>query len=38
MNMDVDICDVLPLIRVPTLVMYRTELEVLDVRTGRYLA
>lgn len=38
MNLDVDICDVLPLIRVPTLVMHRTEIEVLDVRSGRYLA
>src|SRR5207302_5779095 len=38
MNLDVDICDVLPLIRVPTLVMQRTEIEVLDRRNGRYLA
>jgi class 3 adenylate cyclase len=39
MNLDVDICDVLPLIRVPTLVMYRTEMDVrLDTRSGRYLA
>ncbi len=38
MNLDLDICDVLPLIRVPTLVMYRTELEVIDIRSGRYLA
>jgi class 3 adenylate cyclase len=38
MNLDVDICDVLPLIRVPTLVMYRTGIERLDIRTGRYLA
>ena len=38
MNLDVDITGVLPLIRVPTLVMYRAEIEVLDVRTGRYLA
>ena len=38
MNLDVDITGVLPLIRVPKLVMYRAEIEVLDVRTGRYLA
>jgi len=38
MNLDVDICDVLPLIRVPTLVIQRTEIEVLDRRNGRYLA
>jgi class 3 adenylate cyclase/pimeloyl-ACP methyl ester carboxylesterase len=38
MNLDVDITGVLPLIRVPTLVMYRAEIEVLDVSTGRYLA
>jgi class 3 adenylate cyclase len=38
MNLDVDITGVLPLIRVPTLVMYRAEIQVLDVRTGRYLA
>jgi len=38
MNLDVDIRDVLPLIRVPTLVMQRTEIEVLDSRNGRYLA
>jgi class 3 adenylate cyclase len=38
MNLDVDVRDVLPLIRVPTLVMYRTELDVLDPRNARYLA
>jgi class 3 adenylate cyclase len=38
MNLDVDIRDVLPLIRVPTLVIYRTDIEFLDVRSGRYLA
>jgi len=38
MNLDVDIRDVLPLIRVPTLVMQRTEIEPLDIRNGRYLA
>jgi class 3 adenylate cyclase len=38
MNLDVDICDVLPLIRVRTLVMHRTELEFVDIRSGRYLA
>jgi len=38
MNLDVDICDVLPLIRVPTLVMQRADLERMDIRNGRYLA
>ena len=36
-NLDVDIRDVLPLIRVPTLVVQRTEHEHIDVREGRYL-
>jgi class 3 adenylate cyclase len=39
MNLDVDVCGVLPLIRVPTLVLHRAELAAtLDIRTGRYLA
>ena len=38
MNRDLDICDVLPLIRVPTLVMSRTEVVRPNIRTGRYLA
>jgi|SRR5579859_1998113 len=38
MNVDVDIRGVLPLIRVPTLVMSRTELASLDIRNARYLA
>src|SRR6266566_8190251 len=38
MNLDVDICDVLPLIRVPTLVMHRTQMDFLDIQSGRYLA
>jgi class 3 adenylate cyclase len=38
MNLDVDVCDVLPLIRVPTLVMHRTNIEFSDIRNGRYLA
>jgi class 3 adenylate cyclase len=37
-NLDVDVCDVLPLLRVPTLVLQRTQVEVVDVRNGRYLA
>jgi class 3 adenylate cyclase len=37
-NLDVDVCDVLPLIRVPTLVLHRTEIEFMDIRNGRYLA
>jgi len=38
MNLDVDICDLLPLIRVPTLVMQRADHELMDIRNGRYLA
>jgi class 3 adenylate cyclase/pimeloyl-ACP methyl ester carboxylesterase len=38
MNRDLDVCDVLPLIRVPTLVMSRTQVERADIRTSRYLA
>jgi class 3 adenylate cyclase len=38
MNVDLDVCDVLPLIRVPTLVVQRTHTERNNVRTGRYLA
>jgi class 3 adenylate cyclase len=38
MNMDVDVCDVLPLIRVPTMVIHRKEECAWDVRSGRYLA
>ena len=37
MNLDVDVCAVLPSIRVPTLILHRTEIPV-DVRNGRYLA
>ena len=37
-NADLDVCDVLPLIRVPTLVMSRTHVERADIRTARYLA
>jgi class 3 adenylate cyclase len=38
MNLDVDICDILPSIRVPTLVLHRSNLSNWDVRGGRYLA
>jgi class 3 adenylate cyclase len=38
MNMDVDVCDVLPLIRVPTMVMQRSEGPGWGVQSGRYLA
>jgi class 3 adenylate cyclase len=38
MNRDLDVCDVLPLIRVPTLVMSRMEVKRPDIRTTRYLA
>ena len=38
MNIDVDVCDLLPSIRVPTLVMHRTDGGGWDIRSGRYLA
>jgi class 3 adenylate cyclase len=38
MNLDVDVCSVLPSIRVPTLILHRTEVARLDVRGARYLA
>ena len=38
MNIEVDVCDVLPLIRVPALVMHREEGGGWDIRSGRYLA
>jgi class 3 adenylate cyclase len=38
MNLDVDVSGVLPSVRVPTLVMQRTEVPGMDVRSGRYLA
>jgi class 3 adenylate cyclase len=38
MNMDVDVCDVLPLVGVPTMVMHRKDEDGWDVRSGRYLA
>jgi class 3 adenylate cyclase/pimeloyl-ACP methyl ester carboxylesterase len=38
MNMDVDVCEVLPLIRVPTTVMHRSEAGGWGVQSGRYLA
>ncbi|MGN6432110.1 MAG: adenylate/guanylate cyclase domain-containing protein [Gaiellaceae bacterium] len=38
MNLDVDVCDVLPLIRIPTLVMHRKDGGGWDIRSGRYLA
>jgi class 3 adenylate cyclase len=38
MNMDVDVCDVLPLVRVPTMVMHRSEGGSWGVESGRYLA
>src|SRR5262245_6873904 len=38
MNLDVDVSEVLPLIRVPTLVMHRKDGGGWDVRSGRYLA
>jgi class 3 adenylate cyclase len=37
-NMDVDVCDVLPSIRVPTVVMHRRDGGGWDIRSGRYLA
>jgi class 3 adenylate cyclase len=39
MNLDVDVCDVLPLIRLPTLVLGRTEVKGgSEIRSSRYLA
>jgi class 3 adenylate cyclase len=38
MNMDVDVCDVLSLVRVPTLVIHRSEGGNWGVQSGRYLA
>jgi class 3 adenylate cyclase/pimeloyl-ACP methyl ester carboxylesterase len=38
MNMDVDVCDVLSLVRVPALVMHRSEGGNWGVQSGRYLA
>jgi class 3 adenylate cyclase len=38
MNLDVDVRGVLDSIRVPTLILHRTELERLDIRGARYLA
>jgi class 3 adenylate cyclase/pimeloyl-ACP methyl ester carboxylesterase len=35
---DTDVCNVLPLVHVPTLVMHRKETAAWDVRSGRYLA
>jgi class 3 adenylate cyclase/pimeloyl-ACP methyl ester carboxylesterase len=37
MNMDVDVCDVLPLIRVPTMIMQRSEGSGWGVESSRYL-
>jgi class 3 adenylate cyclase/pimeloyl-ACP methyl ester carboxylesterase len=37
-NIDVDVCDLLPLIRVPTLVMHRKDGGGWDIRSGRFLA
>jgi class 3 adenylate cyclase len=38
MNIDVDVCDVLSSIRVPTLILHRARLAMPDVRGARYLA
>jgi class 3 adenylate cyclase len=38
MNLDVDVCAILPSIRVPTLVLHRADVVRPDVRGGRYLA
>lgn len=37
-NLDTDVCDVLPLVHVPTLVMHRKETTAWDIQSGRYLA
>jgi class 3 adenylate cyclase/pimeloyl-ACP methyl ester carboxylesterase len=38
LNLDVDVRDVLPLIRVPTLVLHRTDVQVAPIQSSRYLA
>jgi len=38
LNLDTDVCDLLPLVRVPTLVMHRKDTLAWDIRSGRYLA
>jgi class 3 adenylate cyclase len=38
MNFDVDVCGVLQSIQVPTLILHRTDVAALDIRSGRYLA
>ena len=38
MNMEIDVRRVLPAIRVPTLILHRTEDRVVDVRNSRYIA
>jgi class 3 adenylate cyclase len=38
MNMDINVTDVLPAVRVPTLVLHRTDDRAVDVGEGRYLA
>ena len=38
LNLDTDVCDVLPLVRVPTLVVHRKETVSWDIRNGHYLA
>ena len=38
MNIEMDVCDLLPLVRVPTLVMHRKDGGGWDIRSGRYLA
>lgn len=38
MNMDVDVCDLLPLVRVPTLVVHRSADRGWGIESGRYLA
>ena len=38
LNLDTDVCDVLPLVRVPTLVMHRKETVSWGIRSGHYLA
>src|SRR5262249_5416309 len=37
-NLDVDVSDILPSIRVPTLVFHRPEILAPDIRSGRYFA
>lgn len=38
MNREIDVRDVLPVTRIPTLILHRTDERVLDVKHARYMA